>query len=31
MAADLVIGILGNVISFVICEIVVQTIKRKKR
>ena len=31
MAADLVISILGNVISVVICEIVVQTIKRKKR
>ena len=31
MAADLIVGVLGNVVSFVVCEIIVQVIKRKKR
>ena len=31
MEVDLVISVLGNVISFMICETVVQIIKRKKR
>ena len=31
MEVDLIISILGNVISFMICETIVQIIKRKKR
>lgn len=31
MEVDLIISVLGNVMSFMICEIIVQIIKRKKR